>query len=240
MRAKCLQNTGPTLPGIETYKTAAPTTSPAWTSSVAGSPARTCHSPGNGQGSTGNAAPCGPSLPESLAKLSPDGCWLRTYQDCYQVMLDGSLEEFSETWPRSGTMQNGTVYRRQPLVPLTAVTEYSLWPTPRALVQGMECTAPPYKGRSHGWDLGGGYSGRSAAQPNPDVANANRESLGRLAESRGQCGQWAVEPDVDRVADGVPARVDRLRCLGNAVVPQVTEWIARRMVQALAVVAASH
>ena len=31
---------------------------------------------------------------------------------------------------------------------------------------------------------------------------------------------WKTEPDVGRVADGVPARVDRLRCLGNAVVPQ--------------------
>lgn len=30
---------------------------------------------------------------------------------------------------------------------------------------------------------------------------------------------WEVEPDVGRVAHGVPARVDRLRCLGNAVVP---------------------
>ena len=33
-------------------------------------------------------------------------------------------------------------------------------------------------------------------------------------------GQWAVEPDVGRVANGVPCRVDRLKCLGNAVVPQ--------------------
>ena len=31
---------------------------------------------------------------------------------------------------------------------------------------------------------------------------------------------WPAEPDVGRVAHGVPARVDRLRCLGNAVVPQ--------------------
>ena len=36
------------------------------------------------------------------------------------------------------------------------------------------------------------------------------------------CGakQWKSEPDVDRVANGVPSRVDRLRALGNAVVPQ--------------------
>ena len=31
---------------------------------------------------------------------------------------------------------------------------------------------------------------------------------------------WATEPDVGRVAHGIPSRVDRLRCLGNAVVPQ--------------------
>jgi len=32
--------------------------------------------------------------------------------------------------------------------------------------------------------------------------------------------RWCVEPDVGRVAYGIPNRVDRLRCLGNAVVPQ--------------------
>lgn len=31
---------------------------------------------------------------------------------------------------------------------------------------------------------------------------------------------WPPEPDVGRVAHGIPSRVDRLKCLGNAVVPQ--------------------
>ena len=31
---------------------------------------------------------------------------------------------------------------------------------------------------------------------------------------------WPPEPGVGRVADGVSNRVDRIRCLGNAVVPQ--------------------
>ena len=41
---------------------------------------------------------------------------------------------------------------------------------------------------------------------------------------------WETEPDVGRVADGVPSRVDRLRGLGNAVVPQVAELIGRMVI----------
>ena len=43
---------------------------------------------------------------------------------------------------------------------------------------------------------------------------------------------WESEPDVGRVAHGVPSRVDRLRCLGNAVVPQVVEVIGRAILAA--------
>jgi DNA (cytosine-5)-methyltransferase 1 len=40
-------------------------------------------------------------------------------------------------------------------------------------------------------------------------------------------GWWDVEPDVGRVAHGVPKRVDRIKQLGNAVVPQIPELIGR-------------
>jgi DNA (cytosine-5)-methyltransferase 1 len=43
---------------------------------------------------------------------------------------------------------------------------------------------------------------------------------------------WKVEPDVGRVANGVSSRVDRLRGLGNAVVPQVAEYIGRLVMAA--------
>ena len=43
---------------------------------------------------------------------------------------------------------------------------------------------------------------------------------------------WATgESRIQRVVDGVPNRVDRLKGLGNAVVPQVAEWIARRIAE---------
>jgi len=43
---------------------------------------------------------------------------------------------------------------------------------------------------------------------------------------------WATEPDVGRVAHGIPHRVDRLRALGNAVVPQVVAFVARMILEA--------
>jgi DNA (cytosine-5)-methyltransferase 1 len=48
-------------------------------------------------------------------------------------------------------------------------------------------------------------------------AEGDFEALGR--------GKWPAEPNVGRVAHGVPSRVDRLKCLGNAVVPQVAEAV---------------
>jgi DNA (cytosine-5)-methyltransferase 1 len=50
-----------------------------------------------------------------------------------------------------------------------------------------------------------------------------REHRGSAENGRGEW--WAVEPDVGRVANGVPSRVDRLKCLGNAIVPQCAEVI---------------
>ena len=43
----------------------------------------------------------------------------------------------------------------------------------------------------------------------------------------GQRRVWCTEPDVGRVANGVPRRSHRLKQLGNAVVPQVVEQIAK-------------
>lgn len=60
------------------------------------------------------------------------------------------------------------------------------------------------------------------------MANAGCQLLERWFRQSAQgSAQWLVEPDVGRVAHGVPARVDRLRALGNAVVPQIPEIIGR-------------
>jgi len=72
----------------------------------------------------------------------------------------------------------------------------------------------------------------------PALQESAREGFGSLsgqAESlkRRQFGgatpvgrhQWPTEPNVGRVADGVPHRVHRLRGLGNSIVPRVAQVI---------------
>lgn len=50
--------------------------------------------------------------------------------------------------------------------------------------------------------------------------------LQRQREIQSRRGSWwEAEPHVGRVVDGLPARVDRIKCLGNAVVPQVAETL---------------
>jgi DNA (cytosine-5)-methyltransferase 1 len=74
-------------------------------------------------------------------------------------------------------------------------------------------------------------------------AHANRDGLQRrdggplahLAVSTlGDDVDWPVisAPFGCRGVDGIPDRVDRTHALGNAVVPQITEWIARRIAEA--------
>ena len=47
-----------------------------------------------------------------------------------------------------------------------------------------------------------------------------RRSAEKPCGSHSPWEAWPPEPGVGRVADGVSNRVDRIRCLGNAVVPQ--------------------
>ena len=47
-----------------------------------------------------------------------------------------------------------------------------------------------------------------------------RRSTEIISGSHSAWNNWPDEPGIPRVADGIPNRVDRIKCLGNAVVPQ--------------------
>jgi DNA (cytosine-5)-methyltransferase 1 len=68
----------------------------------------------------------------------------------------------------------------------------------------------------------------SASTGLSDRARETGQPSGASNESQ-RCDCWAVEPGVGRVAHGVPHRVDRLKGLGNAIVPENAElifWLA--------------
>jgi DNA (cytosine-5)-methyltransferase 1 len=67
------------------------------------------------------------------------------------------------------------------------------------------------------------------AYPNGSQCEGRGLSGGILQEHSdvGRCGWWEAQPGMDRVAYGVPSQVDRLRAIGNAVVPQIPELIGR-------------
>jgi DNA (cytosine-5)-methyltransferase 1 len=61
--------------------------------------------------------------------------------------------------------------------------------------------------------------------------SADRLGEGQPPEGPSRSGWWSAEPAVGRVANGVPHRVDRLAALGNALIPQIAEWIGRRILE---------
>ena len=71
---------------------------------------------------------------------------------------------------------------------------------------------------------------REFKQPISTEKNNNRKTS--VFESVRIKKEWAIEPDVGRVANGVPNRAHRLKQLGNAVVPQIPEAIGRAIMGA--------
>jgi len=61
------------------------------------------------------------------------------------------------------------------------------------------------------------------------VAHVDGKPLVRTAISRGKRHAWAIEPGMVRMVYGVPNRVDRVAALGRAVVPQIAEWMGKRI-----------
>ncbi len=101
-------------------------------------------------------------------------------------------------------------------------------------------------GQAHGSEFAGSPNFRTFTQKEIADSASGKFSLGRQAGRVGRIGKsvpwdrtWKIthQPTVDRAEDGIPNRLDRLRGLGNAVVPQIPEMYAHRIRAALESVA---
>jgi DNA (cytosine-5)-methyltransferase 1 len=195
------------------------------------SPARTLATPESGRGSRARNRASGRSSRASFAIFDPPLVFVEnvaalTARGLDRVLGDLAALGFDAEWDVLEAADVGAPHRRARMF----------------ILAHAECDVVRDESG------GGGGEGRAGADESGhdgapgDVADAD----GRRREARAILdvsaralpqlgGWWAVEPDVGRVANGFPARVDRLRCLGNAVVAQqaAEAWrtLAKRVVE---------
>lgn len=154
--------------------------------------------------------------------------------------LDAVLGELAESgydaeWDCIPASSVGAPHQRDRIfvVAYPAGDDVAWWGHPRADQRHAKRHAAVPERRSHyvanasGGDAQGIVPQRDDSQ---DWRIARERSTGLRDRGR-HCREWAPEPAVGRVAHGIPERVDRLKALGNAVVPQVAEVVGRLIAQ---------
>src|SRR5690606_6360852 len=160
---------------------------------------------GEAQGLKGSAAGYGRSTPDLLAKFDPVSSSWRTSQLC---LVEG-LTVFSETWPRSGMMRNGTAYQLPPLVPLTDATASGLWPTPT--VNGN------YNRKGASKTSGDGLATAVKLWPTPSATDFKGSVSLARANKRAEHPRGKRLPEAVAVSDQVE--------VGGALNPTWVEWL---------------
>ena len=197
---------------------------------LAGFPVRTFPSLDEAQGLMEKVPQCGITWRGWLAKFDPDSYSWKTAQ-CSFIEESG---ESLATFPVSGMTRDGLLWEQSMSEHRTKGIERGLWRTPDTGGGGDIWPTQTRPELSKEWpahpNQTGGSSEQSKTMANTSSQNAQRrwKSLGVQEERNPPSGTgwWAAEPRVGRVANGVAARVDRLKAIGNGQVPlcAATAW----------------
>jgi hypothetical protein len=149
------------------------------------------------------------------------------------------------TWKQKVTKSSRSLFQLAVSMPRTEEIEYGLlrgggamWPTPRTPSGGPDNSAKRLRPSGHrgttnllGAVLADSQSQQSSSNDNRPEQTETFES--QQSEFRGSdCwelreGNWTTEPSVGRVANGIPYGMDRIKGLGNSIVPQVAYQIIK-------------
>ena len=136
-----------------------------------------------------------PTIREHVKTIRPDRCFFENVEGHISLGLSSVISDLEEdgygaAWGIFSAREVGAAHQRKRV--------YNLADSSSARTQTW------LPGQEH-------REKRHAGKPN----NSCNKQDGRKG-----CSQWSVEPRVGRVVDGCADRVDRIRLLGNAVVPQ--------------------
>lgn len=139
--------------------------------------------------------------------------------------LDRVLREFTEIgydcrWTMLSASGMGAPHRRERWFLLAHANGAKLWEQPERIGGGYSQAESPNNG-----DNGFMADPMRSGLERLDDSGCGDRSGGKTGQSgvrvigKGITSDWAIEPDVGRVVNGLPNRAHRLRCLGNSVVP---------------------
>lgn len=172
------------------------------TSYLAAFPVRTSAQPAPAPESTESEADCGPTWFGLFARYDQ----LESKWKTVQCSLLGDLEEFSETWPRWGSMRSGVSYLRP--IPALPICESAsgLWPTP---------LANSHTGAGHPESKQGGMNLQTAVRtwPTPCASASKGSSPASLTRKSGK----------SRINDRIDHAV--MASDGGQLNPEWVEWL---------------
>jgi hypothetical protein len=164
---------------------------------------------------TDNNQECGEKWQGSFAKLDQSSCLWKTHQ----CSLIEDWEQFLEIWPTWGSMRNGACWERQTLGLNITEREFGLFPDNEKFFH------TPTTGTSGGSNSRKAMQKRGVVWPTPTTGTGGgqRWGFGGQAHRKGEWDLCSIfnQPEPARMADGVAARLDRNKAIGNGQVPQV-------------------
>jgi len=203
-------------------------------------PASHSVTPGSGEARTMTAI-SGRKCSESYKRQGQLGLLVR-------MLLESSAWHSTKcvlTWKQKVTKSSRSLFQLAVSMPRTEETESGLlrgggamWPTPRTPSGGPDNSAKRLRPSGHRGTtnlLGAVLADPKSQQGSSNDNRQEQREVGRPEQGQfrgSDCGElqrsnWTTEPSVGRVANGIPYGMDRIKGLGNAIVPQVAYQIIK-------------